>query len=1156
MSWEPEDVLLTFVRRGVISEESVREARKKTGLRGVALIDHLVAEGIIREDVLHEVLAGVAEDTILDLLTWDRGTFRFDERPFDGRSVGLVGRIAVDPGGVLLRAAQRMDERREIAEGLGLHACLFAPLAAEPPAPEHDEDPMPQVYVSLDGTRTIDEIALDLTVGRFAVLKAVHALVQAGAARPASVDEICTQAEIRIQADQLRAARLLLLHWMECEPLETEALRALAEIAVKRNNLQEELAARCSLGNRLLQRGEASEAVRVFRAALEKDPEHHDLLTGLRLAAEACGDGPEYMAATTRIAELAMNEDDHERAARLTLELCANNPESLEAHVLRARALVQLNDRENLVQVAQAVIPLLGPTCRRKQDRDAASFFRGAIAHMAPERGDLLRRFRTLSEGNSIRNKRVALVLALVGVLAGAGVVLWPASASSILAEAQEALGNGDRAKAQLLISRLIEEYPDSPEAETAFQIQTQQLAPKTQQQVDVVSKVRAELKAELEKRIPAFARALDDLPAEAASRELDDLCAFLEQPGAVTLRARIVREHASSLPRTTRQLERDTRERLDTLARSRTAFEKLRSDSDALREYLAEVEKVRDISHVDRLEKALDALKRVSRLHEYDLFIAALRNLDNAIKGLRAGITAYSDYIVECERTLATLELEEAYHLCKTEAPRLYVSGRLDEADQIYASLQTIIERIEGKDKHERLWRSVERRRLPEFLHDRRSQIAKIKNDLAGAKAAEDAGDLESAVRAYAGLIKQYGVVRFENVFTMPLRVSSVPAGAKVSINGKESGVTPMIVRYVWGSQTTLTLDAPGYQTTTELLRTAESRPPTELMLRMPPRPEWTVPVDHAQESAPVDVEGNVLTVDRSGRITMLSKANGTVLWARHYKSLEGVRSRPVVSGGFVQIAYVDGRVLFLDLDDGARRGDLRIDRPGGDLAAADDVSAIVTGKGQLVLLRSREVDKSIDLELSPTAGVEHAHDAFWVGGATGVVARVDVATGSLRRITLPGARAQVMGLTMAEDCVVVTSGSGSLYVLEPTGVVRWHKEGLGDLVGAGAKCGDVVATTDRRGRVLFFDATTSEPRGARELGSEPRGGLVAIDDVIATTLRDGRLWVYEPASNSIRIDVNLQGTARFAVSPLGGRRVAVTSSGCCMSILELPSK
>ena len=125
---------------------------------------------------------------------------------------------------------------------------------------------------------------------------------------------------------------------------------------------------------------------------------------------------------------------------------------------------------------------------------------------------------------------------------------------------------------------------------------------------------------------------------------------------------------------------------------------------------------------------------------------------------------------------------------------------------------------------------------------------------------------------------------------------------------------------------------------------------------------------------------------------------------------------------------------------------------------------------------------------------------------------------------------------------------------MLEPTGVVRWHKEGLGDLVGAGAKCRDVVATTDRRGRVLFFDAASGEPRGARELGSEPRGGLVAIDDVIATTLRDGRLWVYEPATNSVRIDVNLKGTARFAVSPLGGRRVAVTSTGCCMSVLELP--
>jgi len=320
-------------------------------------------------------------------------------------------------------------------------------------------------------------------------------------------------------------------------------------------------------------------------------------------------------------------------------------------------------------------------------------------------------RFRTLSEGSSVRNKRAALVIALLSILASAG------GCSRCRPQHQ-----------QQLISQLIEEYPDSPEAETAFKIQTKQLAPEGSMPVDVVTKVRAELNEQLAKRIPAFTRALDKLPSDESTAEIEDLCAFLEQPGAVSLRGKVVREHASSLPRTTRQLERDARERLEVLAQSRTAFEKLRGDGDALRAYLERVFVVRDVKHVDRLEKALDALKRISRLHEYELFVAALRNLDNAIKGLRAGITAYDDYIVECERTLATLDLMDAYELCKTEAPRLYASGRLDEADQIYAKLQTIIESIEGQEKYERLWRSVERRRLAEFLLDRRALIAKIR--------------------------------------------------------------------------------------------------------------------------------------------------------------------------------------------------------------------------------------------------------------------------------------------------------------------------------------------------------------------------------------------------------------------------------------------
>ena len=111
---DAEDLIHAFVLRGVLSGEAVERERGE-GRSGLPLIESLVASGELREAELTDVLAGWAEDTILDLLTWDEGEFRFVEGPLEQRRPGLVCRTTVDSGAVLLRAAQRLDERNEIA---------------------------------------------------------------------------------------------------------------------------------------------------------------------------------------------------------------------------------------------------------------------------------------------------------------------------------------------------------------------------------------------------------------------------------------------------------------------------------------------------------------------------------------------------------------------------------------------------------------------------------------------------------------------------------------------------------------------------------------------------------------------------------------------------------------------------------------------------------------------------------------------------------------------------------------------------------------------------------------------------------------------------------------------------------------------------------
>ena len=285
---DAQSLLQGFLHRGLLSNELFEQALQ-SGNDAIGIIDHLVETGGLPRPDLENVLRAAAEDTILELLTWDDGDFRFQENEvLEQAQPGLVSRVGADMGGILLRAAQRLDERNAIAQGLGAHPHLFL-LLEQMPEREDDDDPVVEIHALLDGVRVVSEIALLAGVSRFASLKAILKCVQSGCARRATAEELRVAAESRETAAQTRVARDLLMQWAGIDPSATEPLERLAALSHHCGLPDEEADALLTLGHVHLQHGRAEQALPILLQLVKRRPGDTKALTALSTGAEAAG---------------------------------------------------------------------------------------------------------------------------------------------------------------------------------------------------------------------------------------------------------------------------------------------------------------------------------------------------------------------------------------------------------------------------------------------------------------------------------------------------------------------------------------------------------------------------------------------------------------------------------------------------------------------------------------------------------------------------------------------------------------------------------------------------------------------------------------------------------------------------------------------------
>jgi tetratricopeptide (TPR) repeat protein len=143
------------------------------------LAEILLEMGSVTEEELEQQLRFQMEETIYEVMPWDEGYFKFEERA-ELAQQRLLARVRVES--LLMEGARRIDEWTR------LESKVPSPEAIASLAPDNEREGTPlelrpdewEVLAEIDGERDVRQIAADLGRSAFDVAKTIYGLVSTG----------------------------------------------------------------------------------------------------------------------------------------------------------------------------------------------------------------------------------------------------------------------------------------------------------------------------------------------------------------------------------------------------------------------------------------------------------------------------------------------------------------------------------------------------------------------------------------------------------------------------------------------------------------------------------------------------------------------------------------------------------------------------------------------------------------------------------------------------------------------------------------------------------------------------------------------------------------------------------------------------------------
>lgn len=1031
----------------------------------VALLDRLVERDILERPFADRLLACEVREELLDLFACPRMEFEFQEDEASGESVPKSCLFRTEE--LVLEAARRMDEWKMILAAIDDLEDYYV---ARPEVRATDaEQPIAQ---QLDGSRTLTEVAESLLVSRFEVARAAAKWMDAGTLRLASVKELIEAARhIDAQAAGPRCSRLLdraRARLATTDPRFEELAELYAAAGAKSQ------AVLCLLTRAKVLRGEKNDAAAftcILRAQ-DVDPNDRDVLAALADLYAAREDDKAEAEIATRLATLFAQAGDFEKACDWGSRLARLFPNS----PLLDREFEQWCERaERRSYGADVLSQAVGG--RRHPERIVLLY--ESILRLDATRGDIR---RALTGLRTARRRRGLFVLcgAIVAVLViggGAMTVLKRMHAARFEGRFETAKALFDKGESKLAeteLQAIVDGAGDGPIVEQAMR-----MLEAVRQRITRDEKERAaEADETHRKRLQEVQELADaDVLAEAFARwlaldtETRDADARKSVEVKRTALVALVRERRERLTKALARFEVPPRDDAAALERAAAEFdpifaEEIEADTRALAAFFDRLpQNARDRDELRKLAAAT-----------IEVFDQARPGLDEIAKTMER--TAELDKLSgDYERLL---DLERA--------------ARFDEAATGWAQLLATY----GKGS------------LTSFFEERRSLCEAASASAKSIRAALASDDVDGAAALARSAAEQFAKIDFGGTHGIPVRIASLPEGARVRSGLEDLGTTPLDVFVPKGKSKTLTLSAPGF--VAEPL-VADTEAPSRRSLDLKREGRFAVELGAALDARPAAKGVDLYVGARDGTLYRIDGKSGTITATRKTGSLAGAAEPLLMLGSDVVVPLGEGVLAAFHADSLEPRWKADLDSPfaGAPMVDGDRILVALTD-GRIVEVRGSDGNARTIASLGQTlrAGPAAFKDVVAVGTTGGQVIAVRKADGSEIYAT-PKSPTPVVGLVGVEARFLAVHDDGSIHALDAvTGAPGLEQKALGS-VAARPVAQDGYLLLAIGSKLIVLDASSGEQRLSADCGewiSAPpalSGGRIYVGD------RSGRMHTFD---------------------------------------------
>jgi len=813
-----------FVRRGRITPQDVEILllQQKQAYRPMGKL--LVESGKVSAEEVEQILQYHAEDEIYEIFSWDDGTFGFyDGQSIDEHTATPLSDVIMDPAGLCLEAARRLDEMERVRETIADECAYYTQVEDMEPDREVNTEAVCVVFDALRRPNSINELRDLVGMSLFDVLGTAARLVQGGLIRPLDCEELLTAGRAAREASEYERSAEIFEQAHGLEPKRREILDECIE-AVQRLDQPRRLSRHLrALGNLCLAQDSPDEGVELLEQALRSDPDNQETLQALLHAFAVLGDAERTAEVSLKMAR-SLSDDGHLDAA---IDACRGGLEVAPSSIALRHQLSQLLLRSDRSEEAGEELWILirgmegsNRVMRSKKAHDLLVNCYRLLLRINPHDEEVLdgmhnldrMRVSTLRRRNVMMHGGIAAaVLAVIGVV---GFTLQGEDPDDLLAQAAIAYKRGNLAEVQRIAYELVEKFPDTEETATALSYRNK-LDESQKQKHRARKKIEDAIRAEYEDAWGEVKSALNDRPElealDLVEPYLDSLndrkAAFLH--GA--MKVHFEYEMGVFLDRVVARFNTD-RQRV---AGSEFELRRAAASTETLLALEIKLGAVRGRSWGTLVPGMLERLEVIAKHPRAGKCDAAIARFRKRIATARSSFTSLDNLFYTVRVKRLRLGIDEAVSLARGKRIELLRHCSFKEARDLYHVAYRKTEAVTDQQPREHfteLIRWLEQTNTREDMKEKRDEIDHILATLTEIERLRKEGEAAAAYRLFRPLIASNPIIQFEHRYRIPFSVLSTPGAAEVLVNGKLAGKTPLALDLVIDKRSVILVRRPGF--------------------------------------------------------------------------------------------------------------------------------------------------------------------------------------------------------------------------------------------------------------------------------------------------------------------------------------------------------